>query len=100
MKPFTPFIEEKVTYRRAAIPLVNVLIFAFSVTAKQASDTFAAGAKGYVSKASLAARMMLNQAAQEKNERQTSASQLNRREEQIFNLLCAGLKNKEIGARA
>jgi DNA-binding NarL/FixJ family response regulator len=111
----------KVVQSLAAIPSVNVLILALSMTPKQASDTFAVGAKGYVFKGvpgtdlreavhavhrgegyvspSLAAQMMLEQAAQQKNGRQNPAAQLNHQEEQIFTLLCAGLKNQEIGAR-
>jgi len=110
----------KVVQSLAAIPSVNVLILALSMTPKQASDTFAVGAKGYVFKGvpgtdlreavhavhrgegyvspSLAAQMMLEQ-AQQKNGRQNPAAQLNHQEEQIFTLLCAGLKNQEIGAR-
>ena len=103
------------------IPFVKLLILSFSMGTKQACETFAAGATGYVFKGvsgqelreavrainrgeryispALAAEMMLNQAAVEKSDKQNPMARLTHREEQIFGLLCAGLKNQEIGRR-
>jgi len=104
-----------------AIPFVKLLILSLSMGTKQAGETFAAGARGYVFKGvsgqelreavravnrgegyvspALAAEMMMNQALLEKSDKQNPLSRLTHREEQIFGLLCAGLKNQEIGAR-
>lgn len=104
-----------------AIPFVKLLILSFSLSTKQAFEAFAAGARGYVFKGvsgqdlreavravnrgegyvspALAADMMMNQTALEKGDKQNPMARLSYREGQIFDLLCAGLKNQEIGAR-
>lgn len=104
-----------------AIPFVKLLILSHSMGTKEAFETFAAGARGYVFKGvsgqdlreavravnrgegyvspALAAEMMMSQAALEKSDKQNPIARLTHREGQIFDLLCGGLKNQEIGAR-
>jgi DNA-binding NarL/FixJ family response regulator len=104
-------------------PAVEILVMAFSPDQEEVAATFAAGARGYIPKGvspnelletvralyrhegylspALGATMLANAslASRMKDGKANPLSQLTSREEEIFNLLAVGLKNKEIGRR-
>jgi two-component system, NarL family, nitrate/nitrite response regulator NarL len=104
-------------------PDVKILVMAFNPDQEQVLAAFAAGAQGYILKGvsghelleavralhrsegyvspALAATMLANVslAGRAKGANANPQAQLTFREEQIFNLLSAGLKNREIGRR-
>jgi two-component system, NarL family, nitrate/nitrite response regulator NarL len=105
------------------IPDVRILVMAFNPDQEQVLAAFAAGAQGYILKGvsghelleavralhrsegyvspALAATMLANVslAGRAKGANANPQAQLTFREEEIFNLLSAGLKNREIGRR-
>ena len=120
-------IQGDLTAARSIVSLCSaakVILLAFFADEETARSAFNAGVLGYVLKTvgrhelveavrsvhrgegyvspALAAEMIRNQAGRAKIGRDANGSasaQLTHREEQIFKLLSAGLKNKEIGAR-
>jgi DNA-binding NarL/FixJ family response regulator len=105
------------------IPDVKILVMAFNPDQEQVLAAFAAGAQGYILKGvsghelleavralhrsegyvspALAATMLANVslAGRAKGANANPQAKLTFREEEIFNLLAAGLKNREIGRR-